>query len=170
MKDKLARATWSFKGHGALSDVDTKQNNSIQNGTRRPLTPHSKIVLGSKFSSRFLLKILARVLTRDTLFFFHMRNSKFWPKNGRSVPDRETRFWNAILAQILERVLARDTSGHGHLRWRRIATRDSMNRAECHLERLLFMILITAPVGVEAASHVFAALAIEAAPPVTGKR
>ncbi len=23
MKDKLARATWSFKGHGALSDVDT---------------------------------------------------------------------------------------------------------------------------------------------------
>ena len=35
-----------------------------------------------------------------------------------------------------------------------------MSRAECNLERLLFMILITAPVGVEAASHVFAALAI----------
>jgi hypothetical protein len=40
MKDKLVRATWSFKGHGALSDVDTqaKQNNSILNGTRRPLS------------------------------------------------------------------------------------------------------------------------------------
>jgi hypothetical protein len=38
MKGKLARATWSFKGHGALSDVDTKQNNSIPNGTRRPLS------------------------------------------------------------------------------------------------------------------------------------
>ena len=37
MKDKLARATWSFKGHGALSDVDTKQNSSRLNGTRRPL-------------------------------------------------------------------------------------------------------------------------------------
>jgi len=45
-----------------------------------------------------------------------------------------------------------------------------MSRAECNLERLLFMILITAPVGVEAASHVFAALAIGAAPLVTGKR
>ena len=56
------------------------------------------------------------------------------------------------------------------LRWGRIATRDSMHRAECDLEGLPFMILITAPVGVEAASHVFAALAIEAAPPVTGKR
>ncbi len=30
MKGKLARATWSFKGHGALlSDMDTKQNNSF---------------------------------------------------------------------------------------------------------------------------------------------
>ena len=56
------------------------------------------------------------------------------------------------------------------LRWGRIATRDSMHRAECDLEGLPFMILITAPVGVEAASHVFAALAIGAAPPVTGKR
>ena len=45
-----------------------------------------------------------------------------------------------------------------------------MHRAECDLEGLPFMILITAPVGVEAASHVFAALAIGAAPPVTEKR
>ena len=35
-----------------------------------------------------------------------------------------------------------------------------MNRAECDLEGLPFMILITAPVGVEAVSHVFSALAI----------
>ncbi len=41
MKGKLARATWSFKGHGALSDVDTKQKNSILNGTE----DHSAAVL-----------------------------------------------------------------------------------------------------------------------------
>ena len=49
-----------------------------------------------------------------------------------------------------------------------------MNRAqaECNtcMEGLPFMILIPAPVGVEAVSHVFAALAIGAAPPVAGKR
>ena len=129
-----------------------------------------RIVFDENFASRFWNAKLERVLARDTFFFFRVRNSKFWPKNGRSVPDRETRIWLSILAQILARVLARDTSGHGHLRWRRIATRDSMHRAECDLEVLPFMILITAPVGVEAASHVFAALAIEAAPPVTGKR
>ena len=53
---------------------------------------------------------------------------------------------------------------------RRSATRDSMKRVDCDLEGLPFMILITAPVGVEAASHIFASLAIGAAPPVTGKR
>ena len=45
-----------------------------------------------------------------------------------------------------------------------------MKRVDCDPEGLLFMILITAPICVEAASHVFAALAIGAAPPVTGKR
>ena len=54
--------------------------------------------------------------------------------------------------------------------WRRSATRDSMKRVDCDLEGLPFMILITAPVGVEAASHIFASLAIGAAPPVTRKR
>ena len=54
--------------------------------------------------------------------------------------------------------------------WRRSATRDSMKRVDCDLEGLSFMILITAPICVEAASHVFAALAIGAAPPVTRKR
>ncbi len=44
MKDELARATWSFKGRGALSDVDTKQNNSRLNGTRRPLSSRSALV------------------------------------------------------------------------------------------------------------------------------
>jgi hypothetical protein len=56
------------------------------------------------------------------------------------------------------------------LRWALIATRNSLKRVECDLEGLPFMILITAPVGVEAASHIFASLAIGAAPPVTGKR
>jgi hypothetical protein len=54
--------------------------------------------------------------------------------------------------------------------WRHSATRDSMKRVDCDLEGLPFMILITAPVGVEAASHIFASLAIGAAPPVTRKR
>ncbi len=44
MKDELARATWSFKGHGALSDVDANQNNSRLNGTRRPLSSRSALV------------------------------------------------------------------------------------------------------------------------------
>jgi len=56
------------------------------------------------------------------------------------------------------------------LRWALIATRNSLKRVECDLEGLPFMILITAPVGVVAASHIFASLAIGAAPPVTGKR
>ena len=149
--------------------------NYVQGGAKRTgmkyisHTPHTKIVLASIFPLDSGSNSGSSLGTGH-VFFFRVRNSKFWPKNGRSVPDRETRIWLSILAQILARVLARDTSGHGHLRWRRIATRDSMNRAECNLERLLFMILITAPVGVEAASHVFAALAIGAAPPVTGKR
>jgi hypothetical protein len=41
---------------------------------------------------------------------------------------------------------------------RRSATRDSMRRVDCDLEGLPFMILITAPVGVEAASHIFASV------------
>ncbi len=48
--------TWSFKGHGALSAVDTKQNNSILNGTRRPLGCRTALVpsetrSGSLFNS-----------------------------------------------------------------------------------------------------------------------
>ena len=53
---------------------------------------------------------------------------------------------------------------------RRSATRTSMRRVKYELRELPFMLPIMAPVDVEAASHVFAALAIEAAPPVTGKR
>ncbi len=34
MKGKLARATWPFKGHGELSDADTKQNSSMLSRTR----------------------------------------------------------------------------------------------------------------------------------------
>ena len=45
-----------------------------------------------------------------------------------------------------------------------------MKRVDCDLKGLLFVLLIKAPIGVEAASHVFAALAIGAAPPVTRKR
>ena len=52
----------------------------------------------------------------------------------------------------------------------RSATRTSMRRVKYERRGLPFMLQIMAPVGVEAASHVFAALAIGAAPPVTGKR
>jgi len=52
----------------------------------------------------------------------------------------------------------------------RSATRHSRRRVNYELKGLPFVLPIMAPVGVEAASHVFAALAIGAAPPVTGKR
>ena len=73
MKDKLARATWSFKGHGALSDVDTKQNSSRLNGTRRPLC------------SRTALRLLVERTIRECLNYddklvgmpLHLRLS--WP-------------------------------------------------------------------------------------------
>ena len=56
------------------------------------------------------------------------------------------------------------------LRWARVGGRTSTRRVKYELRGLPFMLPIMAPVGVEAASHVFAALAIGAAPPVTGKR
>ena len=42
-----------------------------------------------------------------------------------------------------------------------------MRRVKYELRELPFMLPIMAPVDVEAVSHVFAALAIRAAPPVT---
>jgi hypothetical protein len=44
MKAKLARATWSFKGHGALSADVTRQNNQRQESTRRPLSSPTALV------------------------------------------------------------------------------------------------------------------------------
>jgi len=56
------------------------------------------------------------------------------------------------------------------LRWARVGGRTSTRRVKYELRGLPFMLPIMAPVGVEAASHIFASLAIGAAPPVTGKR
>ena len=40
---QAGRASRSFKGHGALSDVDTNQNNSRLNGTQRPLSSRTAL-------------------------------------------------------------------------------------------------------------------------------
>ena len=64
MKDKLARATWSFKGHGALSDVDTKQNSSRLNGTRRPLCSRTALRLLVERTIRECLNYEARQARR----------------------------------------------------------------------------------------------------------
>jgi hypothetical protein len=55
---KLARlgATWSFQGHGVLSNVDTtstsKQNNSRLNGTQRPLSRRTALRLQPHMKKR----------------------------------------------------------------------------------------------------------------------
>jgi hypothetical protein len=40
---QAGRASRSFKGHGALRDVDTKQNSSRLNGTQRPLSSRAAL-------------------------------------------------------------------------------------------------------------------------------
>ena len=84
--------------------------------------------------------------------------------NFENVPAfKDPLFFEGVLLRFIFEVHERSSK-------MRSATRTSMRRVKYELRELPFMLPIMVPVGVEAASHVFAALAIGAAPPVTGKR